>query len=86
MPAASAAAKAVAGGVKASSVVTTKGRVATEHLHGGVTGRALGKRHHPYVSYNIHVLGWRIGMTLDMQIRAKLLQRTLGGGENRGLL
>ena len=27
-----------------------------------------------------------IEITLDMQIRAKLLQRTLGGGGNRGLL
>ena len=31
-------------------------------------------------------LGWRIEISLDMQIRAKLLQRTLGGGGNRGLL
>ena len=30
------------------------------------------------------ILGWRIEMTLDMQIRAKLLQRSLGGGGNRG--
>jgi hypothetical protein len=32
------------------------------------------------------LLTWPIEMTLDMQIRAKLLQRTLGGGGNRGLL
>ena len=32
------------------------------------------------------VLTWPIEMKLDMQIRAKLLQRTLGGGGNRGLL
>ena len=31
-------------------------------------------------------LGWRIEITLDMKMRAKLPQRTLGGGENRGVL
>ena len=31
-------------------------------------------------------LGWRIGISLDMQVRAKLLQRTLRDGGNRGLL
>ena len=33
-----------------------------------------------------NVLWCVIETTLDMQIRAKLLQRTLGGGGNRGLL
>ena len=32
------------------------------------------------------VLWWRIEPILDMKIRAKLLQRTLGGGGGRGLL
>ena len=34
----------------------------------------------------VEVLTWPIEMKLDIQIRAKLLQRTLGGGGNRGLL
>ena len=32
------------------------------------------------------VLWWRIEISLDMKIRAKLPQRTLGGGGNRRLL
>ena len=31
-------------------------------------------------------LTWPIEVTLDMQMRSKLLQRTLGGGGNRGLI
>ena len=35
---------------------------------------------------SLHVLTWPIEAALDMQIRARLLQGTLGGGGNRGLL
>ena len=38
------------------------------------------------VAREIRLLVWRIEISLDMQTRVKLLQRTLGGGKNRGLL